>query len=321
VTGPLSIDGLADDLAALLDALGIESARVVGSLAWHPGGALVRGPVLGQGQRVGSAGCGSSAGPAGQEATRARAAAVREQGMAAVASTIVANATSEATRRDRPEVAAFVRELLMRQDPEGYARSCEALAAATDPARGAPRGCAGCCCRSRSLSRVGPVLGWPAGWACRPAPTLSTTTSACAVACTTATVDQLLDRRQGGKSTVSGYREYVDKHVRPSLASARRATSAPISLTRSMPSSGAVVSTVRAGGRLTTGRLRSMSAISVCRPHRCKPLGNATIRKIHYILSDAYKRAVRWLLGHDEPDGPGRASAPRDSPFPDCTRR
>ncbi len=36
---------------------------------------------------------------------------------------------------------------------------------------------------------------------------------------TSATVDQLLDRylneHQGGKRTVSGYREYVEKHVRP----------------------------------------------------------------------------------------------------------
>ena len=36
---------------------------------------------------------------------------------------------------------------------------------------------------------------------------------------TTATIDQLLDRyldqHQGGKRTVTGYREYVDKHVRP----------------------------------------------------------------------------------------------------------
>ena len=46
---------------------------------------------------------------------------------------MVANALSETTRRDKPEVAAFVRELIMRQDPEGYARNCEALAAATDP--------------------------------------------------------------------------------------------------------------------------------------------------------------------------------------------
>jgi pimeloyl-ACP methyl ester carboxylesterase len=45
----------------------------------------------------------------------------------------VANALSETTRRDRPEVAAFVRELVMRQDAEGYARNCEALGAAGDP--------------------------------------------------------------------------------------------------------------------------------------------------------------------------------------------
>jgi pimeloyl-ACP methyl ester carboxylesterase len=46
---------------------------------------------------------------------------------------VVANGLSETTRRDKPEVAAFVREMVMRQDPEGYARNCEALAAATDP--------------------------------------------------------------------------------------------------------------------------------------------------------------------------------------------
>ncbi len=43
------------------------------------------------------------------------------------------NATAEATRRDHPATAAFVRELVLRQDPEGYARSCEALAGAPDP--------------------------------------------------------------------------------------------------------------------------------------------------------------------------------------------
>lgn len=46
---------------------------------------------------------------------------------------VVANALSDTTRTDKPEVAAFVRELIMRQDAEGYARNREALAAATDP--------------------------------------------------------------------------------------------------------------------------------------------------------------------------------------------
>src|SRR5690606_40536583 len=70
---------------------------------------------------------------AARQAQRDRAAVLRERGTAAVAPGVVANALSEETRRDRPEVAAFVRELVMRQDAEGYARNCEALAAATDP--------------------------------------------------------------------------------------------------------------------------------------------------------------------------------------------
>jgi pimeloyl-ACP methyl ester carboxylesterase len=51
--------------------------------------------------------------------------------MEAVADTIVAAATSEKTRREQPAVAAFVRELLTRQDAQGYAAHCEALADAT----------------------------------------------------------------------------------------------------------------------------------------------------------------------------------------------
>jgi pimeloyl-ACP methyl ester carboxylesterase len=68
-----------------------------------------------------------------RQAQRDRAAVLRAQGTAPVAAAVVAAALSESTRRDKPEVAAFVRELIMRQHPEGYARNCEALAAATDP--------------------------------------------------------------------------------------------------------------------------------------------------------------------------------------------
>lgn len=31
-----------------------------------------------------------------------------------------------------------------------------------------------------------------------------------------------------------------------------------------------------------------------CAPHECRPLGPSTIRQIHFILSGAFKRAVRW---------------------------
>ena len=63
-----------------------------------------------------------------RQGIRDRAAKVRIEGMAAVADTILNAATSSDTRSNRPVVAAMVREILMRQDPEGYAQTAEALA-------------------------------------------------------------------------------------------------------------------------------------------------------------------------------------------------
>jgi pimeloyl-ACP methyl ester carboxylesterase len=66
------------------------------------------------------------------EATRSglktRAELARREGMAGIADQIVQNALSAATRATQPAAVAFVRESLMRQNPEGYARTCEALA-------------------------------------------------------------------------------------------------------------------------------------------------------------------------------------------------
>ncbi len=69
-------------------------------------------------------------GQAGRDGLRARAAKARAEGMVDIADQVVAAGTSAETKAARPEVAAFVRELVMRQDAEGYARHCEALAAA-----------------------------------------------------------------------------------------------------------------------------------------------------------------------------------------------
>ncbi len=68
------------------------------------------------------------------EATRkglgARAALARAEGMTPIAEQILAHALSASTRASQPVAVAFVRESIMRQNPEGYALSCEALAAA-----------------------------------------------------------------------------------------------------------------------------------------------------------------------------------------------
>ena len=48
--------------------------------------------------------------------------------MQPIADALLQASISAETRARRPAAVAFVRESLMRQDPEGYARSCEALA-------------------------------------------------------------------------------------------------------------------------------------------------------------------------------------------------
>lgn len=65
---------------------------------------------------------------AGAAGSRARAALVREKGMAAVVDTVVSAGTSSATQRENPLAVAAVRMSLLGQEPEGYAKGCSALA-------------------------------------------------------------------------------------------------------------------------------------------------------------------------------------------------
>lgn len=60
----------------------------------------------------------------------ARAATARAGNMDAIADQIIANTLSPCTHTNKPEAVAFVRESVMRQNPEGYAKSCEALSRA-----------------------------------------------------------------------------------------------------------------------------------------------------------------------------------------------
>ncbi|OZD01158.1 hydrolase [Rhodococcus sp. 06-235-1A] len=133
VAGPNSITGWVEELKALLDAEGIEQTALVA----HSMGTLVAttfaatypdrvsklallGPVKAQPD-------------AAKTATRARARTVREGGMSAVADTILGAALSSTTHESKPVTVAAVRELLLGQDPAGYASACEALAAAENP--------------------------------------------------------------------------------------------------------------------------------------------------------------------------------------------
>ena len=131
--GEISIDSHMFDVAAVLHALGAGPAVIVG----HSMGTLVARALAARhpARVVGLALLGPVRPPdaAGREAIKARAALLRAEGPAAIADAIVARSLSPGTRSARPEIAAFTRELVMRQDPEGYARNNEALAAAADP--------------------------------------------------------------------------------------------------------------------------------------------------------------------------------------------
>ncbi|MDZ4798474.1 MAG: alpha/beta hydrolase [Bryobacteraceae bacterium] len=130
-SGPVSIESLTDCVISVLEQHGAGSpVHVVG----HSMGTIVcqhlavRRPDLVRSLAL----IGPLAQPpdAARTAVRARAAKAREEGMTGIAEAIVQGGTSAATKAAKPETAAFIRELLTRQDPEGYALTCEALAAA-----------------------------------------------------------------------------------------------------------------------------------------------------------------------------------------------
>ncbi len=126
--GPLSIATLAASVRRVCGSLGVEKAWVVGHslgtiVAMHLAveePALVRGMVL----------FGPLLAPPdpARDAIRARAAKVRAEGMAPVADALVQGTLSASTRSQLPVSVAMVRESLLGQDPEGYAKTCDALA-------------------------------------------------------------------------------------------------------------------------------------------------------------------------------------------------
>ena len=115
---------------------------------------------------------------------------------------------------------------------------------------------------------------------------------------TSSTINQLTDRHlamhDGGKRTVSGYRDYVDKHVRPFVGHVKVGALEPEVVD-------SLYAELRRCRQHCTGRRRIDHRTNGkhycdqrCRPHQCEPLASATVRKIHYVLNGAYKRAVRW---------------------------
>ncbi len=126
----LSIEALVERVLAVVRGLGIERAVFV---AHSMGSIVAQHLALRQPRLVRAlACCGPLIEPSDQARAglKARAAKAREEGMADIADQIVQAATSSHTKQTNPVAIALVREMIMRQDPAGYAANCEALAAA-----------------------------------------------------------------------------------------------------------------------------------------------------------------------------------------------
>lgn len=127
-SGPLSINTLVEAVTAVMERNGATNAHLIG----HSMGTIVCQHLAVQKPELvrSLALIGPLAAPpeAARPNIRGRAAKARAEGMTGIAGDIVQAGTSAATKASRPSAAAFVRELLMRQVAEDYARTCEALA-------------------------------------------------------------------------------------------------------------------------------------------------------------------------------------------------
>ena len=126
----LSITGMAAALVKLVDMLAVKSAHFVG----HSLGTLICQHLAAERPELvrSLALLGGLYEPTAvaRDALRQRAGAARSGGMTEIADAIVAGALAAETKARNPAAVAFVRESVMRQSAEGYARSCEALAEA-----------------------------------------------------------------------------------------------------------------------------------------------------------------------------------------------
>ncbi|MCW3474247.1 bifunctional 3-oxoadipate enol-lactonase/4-carboxymuconolactone decarboxylase PcaDC [Limobrevibacterium gyesilva] len=125
-SGPYSIDGMARDALAVLDALGVAQAHVGGLSI---GGMLAQAIAVQAPERVLSLVlCDTAMAIPPAETWHQRAAAVRAGGMGAVADTVMARWVTPGFLGAPP--AQGLRAMLLRTDPEGYAGAAEAIAAA-----------------------------------------------------------------------------------------------------------------------------------------------------------------------------------------------
>jgi integrase len=166
---------------------------------------------------------------------------------------------------------------------------------------------------------------------------------------TRATVSQLMDRYlevlDVEETTKRGYTGYIEKHIRPQLGglpvgridagvldsffaglrTCRDNCRGRIAVDHrtSQPHECEVMRHRRSPGRPTASAAREHDCAEAgcrvleCPPHRCRPLAPATIRQIHWVMSSAFNRAVRWRwLTRNPIDDVDPPATPQPKPNP-----
>ena len=140
---------------------------------------------------------------------------------------------------------------------------------------------------------------------------------------TNATVNQLLDRYletlDVDRTTRNGYVRYLDKHVRPFVGDLKVGALDA----EGLDSLYAELRRCRLhcpgrGRKLIDCRTpRAHACDDRCRPHVCKPLSASTVRQIHFVLSGAFRKAVRWRWVSTNPVSQAEPPpAPKPDPQP-----
>jgi 3-oxoadipate enol-lactonase len=126
---PYSLEGLADDIAALLDRLGIRRAHWVGL---SMGGMIGQAFALRHAGRLGKlviANSTSSYGPEGRKMWDARAKMVDEGGVAAIRDMVAARYFSDGFRASEPAIVRSMMQRFASTPKQGYLGCCDAIAA------------------------------------------------------------------------------------------------------------------------------------------------------------------------------------------------
>jgi integrase len=122
---------------------------------------------------------------------------------------------------------------------------------------------------------------------------------------TSATLDQLLDHYletlDVSRTTRRMYAKYLEKHVRPFIGQLKAGSvdaDALDSLYAELRRCRAHCTDRRGTDHRTA---HEHNCDERCRPHECAPLSATTIRHVHFVLSGAFAKAVRWRWVSNNP--------------------